>query len=93
VAIGKVPYGAVGAGTILGDRSGLVKLVADAQTRELLGAHIVGSKSAELLQELVTARALMGGVGDVARDMHGHPTLSEAVLEAARAADRWLVHG
>jgi dihydrolipoamide dehydrogenase len=93
VLVGKVPYGAVGAGTVLGVRGGAVKLVADRDTRELLGAHIVGPKAPELLQELVTARALHGGVGDIARVIHGHPTLSEAVLEAARAADGWLIHG
>ncbi len=91
--VGKVPYGAVGAGTVLGDRTGLVKVIADGETRELLGAHIVGAKAPELLQELVTARAMHAGVGDLARVIHGHPTLSEAVLEAARAADGWLIHG
>jgi dihydrolipoyl dehydrogenase len=93
VAIGKVQYGAVGAGTILGDRSGLVKLVGERRYGELLGAHIVGTKATELIQELVNVRALEGGFAEVARIVHGHPTLSEAVLEAARDSDGWLIHG
>ena len=60
---------------------------------ELLGGHIVGAKATELIQELVNVRALEGGFAEVARMVHGHPTLSEAVMEAARAADGWLIHG
>jgi dihydrolipoamide dehydrogenase len=93
VVIGKVQYGAVGAGTILGDRSGLVKLVGERRYGELLGGHIVGTKATELIQELVNVRALEGGFAEVARIVHGHPTLSEAVLEAARDSDGWLIHG
>ena len=93
VVIGKVQYGAVGAGTVYGDRTGLVKIVGDAKYGELIGGHIVGAKATELIQELVNARALEGGYPEVARLVHGHPTLSEAVMEAARAADGWLIHG
>ncbi|MGA2471005.1 MAG: dihydrolipoyl dehydrogenase [Solirubrobacteraceae bacterium] len=93
VVVGKVPYGAVGAGTVYGDRSGLVKIVGERRYGELLGAHIVGAKATELIQELVNARSLEGGFAEVARIVHGHPTLSEAVMEAARDADGWLIHG
>ena len=93
VVVGRVPYGAVGAGTVYGDRSGIVKIVGDRRLGELLGAHIVGIKATELIQELVNVRALEGGYPEVARFVHGHPTLSEAVLEAARDADGWLIHG
>jgi dihydrolipoamide dehydrogenase len=93
VVVGKVPYGAVGAGTIYGDRAGLVKLVGESRYGELLGGHIVGIKATELIQELVNVRALEGGYAEVARMVHGHPTLSEAVMEAARDADDWLIHG
>ena len=88
-----MPYGAVGAGTVYGDRNGLVKIVGETRYGELLGGHIVGSKATELIQELVNARALEGGYPEVARLPHGHPTMSEAVMEAARAADGWLIHG
>ncbi|HWE58941.1 MAG TPA: dihydrolipoyl dehydrogenase [Solirubrobacteraceae bacterium] len=93
VAVGKVQYGAVGAGTVYGDRQGLVKIIGDKQFGELLGAHIIGAKATELIQELVNAKLLEGGYPEVARIIHGHPTLSEAVMEAARAVDGWLIHG
>ncbi len=93
VLVGKVPYGAVGGGTVYGDRTGLVKVVGERKYGELLGGHIVGSRATELIQELVNVRALEGGFAEVARIVHGHPTLSEAVMEAARAADGWLIHG
>jgi dihydrolipoamide dehydrogenase len=93
VTVGKVQYGAVGAGTVYGDRSGLIKLVGDRRYGELLGGHICGAKATELIQELVNARLLEGGYPEVARIVHGHPTISEAIMEAARAADGWLIHG
>lgn len=93
VVVGKVPYGAVGGGTVYGDRTGLVKLVGERRYGELLGGHIVGSRATELIQELVNVRLLEGGYPEVARIVHGHPTLSEAVMEAGRAADGWLIHG
>jgi dihydrolipoamide dehydrogenase len=93
VVTGKVPYGAVGGGIVYGDRTGLVKLVGESRYGELLGGHIVGSRATELIQELVNVRALEGGFAEVARIVHGHPTLSEAVMEAGRSADGWLIHG
>ncbi len=93
VVVGKVPYGAVGAGTVYGDRQGLVKIVGEKQFGELLGGHIIGAKATELIQELVNAKLLEGGYPEVAHAIHGHPTMSEAVMEAARAADGWLIHG
>ncbi|MCW3046092.1 MAG: dihydrolipoamide dehydrogenase [Solirubrobacterales bacterium] len=93
VVVGKVQYGAVGAGTVYGDRAGLVKVVGDKQYGELLGGHIIGTRATELIQELVNVKDLEGGYAEVARIVHGHPTLSEAVMEAARGADGWLIHG
>jgi dihydrolipoamide dehydrogenase len=93
VVVGKVPYGAVGGGTVYGDRSGMIKIIGDKRYGELVGGHIVGTRATELIQELVNAKALEGGFQEVARTVHGHPTLSEAVMEAARAADGWLIHG
>ncbi len=93
VVVGKVQYGAVGGGTVYGDRTGVVKLVGERKYGELLGGHIVGTRATELIQGLVNIRALEGGFPEVARTIHGHPTLSEAVMEAGRAADGWLIHG
>ena len=93
VTVGKLQYGAVGAGTVYGDRTGLIKIVGDKKYGEMLGGHIVGTRATELIQELVNVKLLEGGYPEVARIIHGHPTLSEAVMEAARAADGWLIHG
>ncbi|MBE2316821.1 dihydrolipoyl dehydrogenase [Solirubrobacter sp. CPCC 204708] len=93
VVVGKLQYGAVGAGTVYGDRTGVIKIIGDKKYGELVGGHIVGAKATELIQELVNAKALEGGYAEVARIIHGHPTLSEGVMEAARAADGWLIHG
>jgi dihydrolipoamide dehydrogenase len=93
VVVGKVQYGAVGGGTVYGDRTGVVKIIGDKRYGEMLGGHLVGSRATELIQELVNVKLLEGGYPEVARMIHGHPTLSEAVMEAARAADGWLIHG
>jgi dihydrolipoamide dehydrogenase len=93
VVVGKVQYGAVGGGIVYGDPGGMIKLVGESKYGELLGGHIVGSRATELIQELVNVRALEGGYAEVGRIIHGHPTLSEAVMEAGRAADGWLIHG
>jgi dihydrolipoamide dehydrogenase len=93
VVVGKLPYGAVGAGTLYGDRGGMIKVVGERTYGELLGGHIVGARATELIQELVNVRALEGGFQDVARIVHNNPTLSEGVMEAARAANGWLIHG
>jgi dihydrolipoamide dehydrogenase len=93
VVVGKLQYGAVGAGTVYGDRQGLVKVVGEKKYGELLGGHIVGTRATELIQELVNVRALEGGYSEVARIVHGHPTLSRPSWRPARDADGWLIHG
>ena len=89
VAVGKVQYGAVGAGTVYGDRTGLVKIVGDKRYGELLGGHIVGSKATELIQELVNARSLEGGYP---RDRASGPRASDDVRgrDGSRARRRRL---
>ena len=93
VVVGKVQYGAVGGGTVYGDRSGVVKIVGDKKYGEMVGGHIVGSRATELIQELVNAKGLEGGYPEVARIIHPHPAFAETVMEAARATDGWLIHG
>jgi dihydrolipoamide dehydrogenase len=93
VVVGKIPMGAVGAPTVYGDRGGLIKIVGDKKYGELLGGHIVSVKAADLISELVVAKELEGGFHEVARTVHPHPTFAEGVMEAARAADGWLIHG
>jgi dihydrolipoyl dehydrogenase len=93
VVVGKIPMGAVGAPTVYGDRGGMIKIVGDKQYGELIGGHVVSVKAADLIQELVNARELEGGYPEVARIIHAHPSFAEAVMEAARATDGWLIHG
>jgi dihydrolipoamide dehydrogenase len=93
VVVGKVPMGAVGAPTVYGDRGGMIKIVGDKKYGELLGGHIVSVKAADLIEELVVARDLEGGYTEVAHTIHPHPAFAEAVMEAARATDGWLIHG
>ncbi|GAC1531711.1 MAG: dihydrolipoyl dehydrogenase [Thermoleophilaceae bacterium] len=93
VAVGRIPITAVGAPTVYGDRGGMVKIVGDREFGELLGGHVVCAKAADLISELVVARGLEGGYGEVARTIHPHPAFAEAIMEAARAADGWLIHG
>jgi dihydrolipoamide dehydrogenase len=93
VVIGKVPMSAVGAPTVYGERGGMIKIVGDKRYGEMLGGHIVGAEAANLIEELVMAHELEGGYAEVARTVHPHPAFSEAVLEAARATDGWLIHG
>jgi dihydrolipoyl dehydrogenase len=93
VAVGKVPMGAVGAPTVYGDRGGMIKIVGDKKYGEILGAHVVSAKAADLIEELVVAKELEGGYPELARTIHPHPAFAEVVLEAARATDGWLIHG
>jgi dihydrolipoamide dehydrogenase len=92
VVIGRFPMGGVGAPTVYGDRTGMVKIVGDAKYGELLGAHIVGARATDLIVEMVVAKQLEAGFEEVARTVHPHPTFSEAVMEANRAAGGWATH-
>jgi dihydrolipoamide dehydrogenase len=92
VVIGRFPMGGVGAPTVYGDRIGMVKIVGDAKYGELLGAHIVGARATELIVEMVVAKQLEAGFEEIARTVHPHPTFSEAVMEANRAAGGWATH-
>ncbi|MGI8749785.1 MAG: dihydrolipoyl dehydrogenase [Thermoleophilaceae bacterium] len=93
VTVGRVPMGAVGAPTVYGDRTGMVKIIGDKRYGEIVGGHILSPKAAELIQELVVARDLEGGYHELAHSIHPHPAFAETVLEAARATDGWLIHG
>ncbi len=92
VKVGKQKISGEGAGTVYDDKDGIVKLVVDAKYGEVLGAHIVGNRACDMIAELVAAMALEGGYQELARIVHPHPTVSEAVLDAARAVDGWAIH-
>jgi len=88
VKTGQFPFLANGRALGQGEPGGFVKIVADAATDRILGAHIVHAHASELIQELVTAMEFKAASEDIARIVHGHPTLSEAVREAALAVDK-----
>jgi dihydrolipoamide dehydrogenase len=92
IKVGKQKLGGVGGATVYDDRDGLVKLVVDSKYGELLGAHIVGNRACDMIPELVAAMALEGGYQELAQIVHPHPTISEAILDAARAVDGWAIH-
>ena len=92
VKVGKLKLGGVGAATVYDDKDGLVKLVVDSKYGEILGAHIVGNRACDMIAELVATMALEGGYQELARIVHPHPTISEAILDAARAVDGWAIH-
>ena len=92
IKTGKFKLGGVGAGTVYDDRDGMVKLVVDKKYGEILGAHIVGNRACDMIAELVAVMALEGGLQELQRIMHPHPTISEAVVEGARAVDGWATH-
>jgi dihydrolipoamide dehydrogenase len=92
VKVGKQKLGGVGGATVYDDKDGMVKLVVDSKYGEILGAHIVGNRACDMIAELVATMALEGGYQELARIVHPHPTISEAIPEAARAVDKWAIH-
>jgi dihydrolipoamide dehydrogenase len=92
IKVGKQKISGEGAGTVYDDRDGLVKLVVDTTYGEVIGAHIVGNRACDMIAELVAVMSLGGGYQEVSRIVHPHPTVSEAVLDAARAVDSWAIH-
>jgi dihydrolipoamide dehydrogenase len=92
VKTGKFKLGGVGGATVYDDKEGLVKIVADSKYGEILGVHIVGNRACDMIAELVAVMALEGGYQELARIVHPHPTISEAIFEAARAVDGWATH-
>ena len=88
----KFKLGGVGAGAVYDDRDGMVKLVVDSKYGEILGAHIVGNRACDMIAELVAVKDLEGGYQELTRIIHPHPTISEAIPEAARAVDGWATH-
>ncbi len=85
---GTFPFLANGRARALGDTTGMVKMLADAETDEILGVHIVGPQASELIAEAVVAMAFKASSEDLARICHAHPSLSEATKEAALAVDK-----
>jgi len=92
VKVGKFPFTASGKASAAGQRDGFVKLVFDANSDELLGAHMIGGNVTEMISELVVARNLKISGHALMKIIHPHPTMSEAVMEAAAAAYDEAIH-
>jgi dihydrolipoamide dehydrogenase len=90
--VGKFPFAANGRARCLDEAEGLVKVIADAKTDRVLGVHIIGPRASELIAEAVLALEYAASAEDIARTCHAHPTLSEAVAEAARGAFGPMLH-
>ena len=90
--VGKFPFSASGKASAAGHKEGFVKLIFDGKYGELLGAHMIGSNVTEMIAELVVARKLETTGHEIIKSVHPHPTLSEAVMEAAAAAYGEVIH-
>ena len=92
VITGRFFFGGNGRAKSLGQQDGLVKIIAHRETNRLLGAHILGPRASELIHELAVVMEFAGSSEDVARTVHAHPTLSEAIKEAALAVGNRAIH-
>lgn len=90
--VGKFPFTASGKATAAGARNGFVKLIFDAKYGELLGAHMIGANVTEMIAEIVVARKLETTGHEMIKSIHPHPTMSEAIMEAAAAAYGEVIH-
>ncbi|MBK9254235.1 MAG: dihydrolipoyl dehydrogenase [Saprospiraceae bacterium] len=90
--VGKFPFSASGKASASGAKEGFVKLIFDAKYGELLGAHMIGSNVTEMIAELVVAKKLETTGMEIIKSIHPHPTMSEAIMEAAAAAYGEVIH-
>jgi dihydrolipoamide dehydrogenase len=92
VRIGKFPFSANGRARAMGETDGQVKIIADAKTDRVLGVHILGAHASDMIHEAVAAMTFHASSEDIARSNHAHPTLCEAIKEAALAVDKRAIH-
>ncbi len=92
IKVGRFPFSANGRARAMNDTNGFVKIVADAETDRLLGCHIIGARAGDLMQEIVAVAAFRGSAEDVGLMVHAHPSLSEAVKEAALDVHGEVLH-
>lgn len=92
IKVGKFPFTASGKASAAGAKEGFVKVIFDAKYGEFLGAHMIGSNVTEMIAEIVTARKLETTGLEIIKSVHPHPTMSEAVMEAAAAAYGEVIH-
>jgi dihydrolipoamide dehydrogenase len=92
IKVGKFPFSASGKASAAGAKEGFVKVIFDAKYGEFLGAHMVGANVTEMIAEVVAARKLETTGHEIIKTVHPHPTMSEAVMEAAAAAYDEVIH-
>jgi dihydrolipoamide dehydrogenase len=92
IKIGKFPFTASGKATAAGNRDGFIKLVFDEETDKILGAHMIGMNVTEMISEIVVARNLGAKGHQIIKSVHPHPTMSEAIMEAAANAHNEAIH-
>ena len=92
IKVGKFPFSASGKASAAGQNEGFIKLIFDAQYGELLGAHFIGANVTEMIAEIVVARKLEITGHELIKTVHPHPTMSEAIMEAAAAAYGEVIH-
>ena len=87
IKVGRFPFQANGKALGLAEGGGFVKIIADAKYGEILGAHMIGPEVSELLPELTLAQQMEMTAEEIAKNIHAHPTLSEAIMEAAESVE------
>ena len=92
IKVGKFPYTASGKASAAGSKDGFIKLIFDATYGEILGAHMIGANVTEMIAEIVVARKLESTAHEIIKAVHPHPTMSEAIMEAAAAAYGEVIH-
>ncbi len=92
IKVGKFPFSASGKASAAGAKEGFVKLIFDAKYGELLGAHMIGANVTEMIAEIVVARKLETTGHEMIKAVHPHPTMSEAIMEAAAVAYGEVIH-
>ncbi len=92
IQVGRFPFQASGKSLGMGETAGWIKLISDARYGEILGAHLIGPEVTELLPELTLAQGMELTFTEIARNVHAHPTLSEAIMEAAHDAEGQAIH-
>nr|VFK61976.1 MAG: dihydrolipoamide dehydrogenase [Candidatus Kentron sp. TC] len=90
--VGNFPFRAIGRTHCAGETDGLVKIIGDAKTDRILGVHLFATNASDLIAEAATAMEFSASTEDLARIVHAHPTLAEAIHEAALAVDGKAIH-
>jgi dihydrolipoamide dehydrogenase len=92
IKVGRFPFSASGKANAAGEKEGFAKIILNAETDELLGAHLIGMNVTEMIAELVVAKKMNATGHDILKSIHPHPTISEAIMEAAAQAYNEAIH-